>query len=259
MASKDISMNSDQNDIQDGSNNETAPSYPERVQFTMEGTERGPPPTYEEAMDPAAAPPPTYESVIGRVREVHKESSGTFDFIKKIIILLAGTVGCTIAIAVTLVIPLAMLVIGALYLSDCPANNNIPLYLLVGGLFGILKQILQLYCRIKKGHNRSGAEEEREEKTSTIQSLLSCFMFVWFILGSYWVYSTYKPNFDPERGTYCNKTVYYFAFWQLTVVYIMFIMMTLCLCSVSLCILACARRTLRAAEELDRESQPIQD
>lgn len=39
----------------------------------------------------SAAPPPTYESVIGRVREVHKESSGTLDFIKKIILLLAGT------------------------------------------------------------------------------------------------------------------------------------------------------------------------
>lgn len=26
---------------------------PERVQFTMEATERGPPPSYEEAMDPS--------------------------------------------------------------------------------------------------------------------------------------------------------------------------------------------------------------
>ncbi|XP_073997048.1 transmembrane protein 272-like isoform X2 [Rhodnius prolixus] len=204
-----------------------------------------------------AAPPPTYESVIGRVREVHKESSGTLDFIKKIILLLAGTVGCTILIAVTIVIPIAMMIVGGMYLSDCPVNNNIPLYLLVGGFFGILKQILQLYCRIKRGHNRNANnEEERAERTSTVQSLLSCFMFIWFILGSYWVYSEYKPNFEPKRGTYCNRTVYLFAFWQITVIYIVFIMMTLCLCSVSLCVIACARN-LRFTE--DRESQPIQE
>lgn len=115
---------------------------------------------------PLGAPPPSYESVIGRVREVHKESSGTIDFFRKIILLLVGTgkfvlihnkyshknehlslvgwfplfcifnlftVGCTIAIGVTIVVPVAMFLIGLRYLNECPVNMFIPVYLLVGG------------------------------------------------------------------------------------------------------------------------------
>ncbi|KAF6199981.1 hypothetical protein GE061_006279 [Apolygus lucorum] len=228
----------------------------ERIQFTVEGTERGPPPTYEEAMNPASAPPPTYESVIGRVREAHKESNGTVDFIKKVIILLAGTIGCTIAICVTIVIPIAMFCVGSNYFNDCPLNPNIPLYLLLGGLLGAFKQFLQFFHRVNTRQRPD--EEEDIERGSSLQSLINCFMMAWFILGSYWVYKEYEPNYDPLKGPWCNKTLYLFAFWQITFIYILFAFMTVCLCSISLCVIAFARRHLRLATP-DRESQPIQD
>ena len=90
---------------------------------------------------------------------MHKESSGTIDFVKKLVVLLAGTrkcivisinyvlycyyhhlitfflcsVGCTIAIGVTIVVPVAMFLVGLRYLNECPLNVFIPVYLLVGG------------------------------------------------------------------------------------------------------------------------------
>lgn len=225
-------------------------SSPERVQFTVEATERGPPPTYEEAMDPSRAPPPSYESVIGRVREAHKESSGTIDFFKKLIVLLAGTLGCTIAIGVTIVVPVAMFLIGFKYLNDCPVNMFIPVYLLVGGVVGVVKQFFQLLHRIKRIGSRS--DEEEEERKSSFQSVIALFMLTWFVLGSYWVYKSYLPSFDPaDYREYCNKTVYLFAFWQITIVYIAVGLLTFCLCSISLCVITFAHSHMRMHQQLD--------
>lgn len=41
--------------------------------------------------------------------------------------------GCTIILGVTIVVPVCMIVIGMLYMDDCPQGEYIPVYLLVGG------------------------------------------------------------------------------------------------------------------------------
>ena len=51
----------------------------------------------------------------------------------QVLILLLGTIGCTIACSVTIVIPLAMIVVGSIYFDDCPAEPHIPVFLIVGG------------------------------------------------------------------------------------------------------------------------------
>lgn len=99
------------------------------------------------------APPPSYDSLFGRVREAQKTSKGVIDFIKNILIILLGTckyciffwhfeqnlcsifllVGCTIILGVTIVVPICMIVMGSVYLRECPQGEYIPVYLLVGG------------------------------------------------------------------------------------------------------------------------------
>lgn len=252
MTSKTITvdLSPDTSDIRiHTSSREYVASLPERLQFTVEATERGPPPSYEEAMDPSRAPPPSYESIIGRVREAHKESSGTVDFFKKLVVLLAGTIGCTIAIGVTIVVPFAMFLIGVKYLNDCPANVFIPIYLLVGGFVGVLKQFIQVVSRIRR--IRARTDEEEDEPRSSLQSLLTCFMLTWFFLGSYWVYKDYMPSFNPADIIYCNKTVYLFAFWQVTIVYIAIALMTFCLCSISLFVVTFAHSHMRMHHQLE--------
>uniref|UniRef100_A0A1B6CG79 Uncharacterized protein n=1 Tax=Clastoptera arizonana TaxID=38151 RepID=A0A1B6CG79_9HEMI len=194
-------------------------------------SERGAPPPYEEVIDPNA-PPPSYDSLFGRVRDVQKTSHGMIDFFKNLIILLLGTIGCGVIVGVTVVIPISMIVIGSMYLYDCPQGEYIPIYLLVGGAFGVLKQLLHLSSKVRQ---REEEQEEERIRQSPTQTLLNCFMLGWFIIGSVWVYKEYEPNYDPSQGSkYCNRTLYLFAFWLITSVYIALGAMTLCLCSVSI-------------------------
>ena len=114
-----------------------------------QGVSRGPPPSYEEAVDPNgiktvasvnivsfklfSAEPPSYDSLFGRIRDTHKASRNVIDFVVKVILLLLGTIGCTIACSITVVIPFCMIVIGSVYFHDCPAEPYIPIFLIVGG------------------------------------------------------------------------------------------------------------------------------
>ena len=97
-----------------------------------QGIARGPPPSYQDAVDPNAEPP-SYDSLFGRIRDTHKASRNFIDFLAKLLLLLLGTIGCTIACSVTVVIPICMIVIGSIHFNDCPAEPNIPLFLIVGG------------------------------------------------------------------------------------------------------------------------------
>uniref|UniRef100_A0A182J056 Uncharacterized protein n=1 Tax=Anopheles atroparvus TaxID=41427 RepID=A0A182J056_ANOAO len=190
---------------------------------------RGEPPTYEEAVD-IETPPPSYDSLFGRVREAHKSSKGVLDFVTNVVILVLGTLGCTIILGITIVIPVCMIVFGTLYLYDCPQGEYIPVYLLVGGAFGVLKQLLHLSTRVR---SREEQELERLRQTPT-QTLINCFMLGWFIIGSFWVYQIYEPNYDPSLGKYCNKSLYLFTFWLITSVYMTLGIVTVVLCSVSI-------------------------
>lgn len=49
------------------------------------------------------------------------------------------------------------------------------------------------------------------------------------LLGSFWVYKEFRPNFDPTKGEYCDKTVYQTAFWALILYYILFLAVVLVL------------------------------
>lgn len=199
---------------------------------------RGDPPTYEEAIN-TDPPPPSYDSLFGRVREAHKASTSLLDFLKNVVILLLGTLGCTIILGITIVIPVCMIVFGSIYLYDCPQGEYIPVYLLVGGGFGVLKQLLHLSTRV-----RSREEQELERlRQSPTQTLINCFMLGWFIIGSFWIYRIYEPNYDPAMGKYCNKSLYLFTFWLITSVYMTLGIITVVLCGVSIISIAIHRRT----------------
>ncbi|XP_055706239.1 transmembrane protein 272-like [Phlebotomus papatasi] len=198
----------------------------------------GDPPTYEEAIDPDA-PPPSYDSLFGRVREVHRSSKGFVDFLKNIVILLLGTLGFTVILGATTIVPICMIVFGSIYLYDCPQGEYIPVYLLVGGGFGVIKQLLHLSTRVR---NREDQAEEEMRQSST-QMLLNCFMLGWFIIGSYWVYKEYEPNYDPTKGKYCNKSLYLFSFWLVTSIYITTGLVLFILCFISVASVIAKRHT----------------
>ena len=123
---------------------------------------------------------------------------------------------------------------GAKYKNDCPIEKMIPIYLIVAGSVGIFRNLISLGQRAKKQEG-----EEEQKKRNPLESVLDCFLFVWFICGNVWIYKNYHPNYnEPENSGYCNKTVYLFAFWITTSTYIVIGLMCCCICCVGVCVAA---------------------
>ncbi|XP_076867352.1 transmembrane protein 272-like [Brachyhypopomus gauderio] len=116
-------------------------------------------------------------------------------------------------------LPIAQVVIGQQYLEKCPRQPNIPIYLLVSGVFGLVLALLScLPCAREDEHGSSGS---LSSLCTAWNSLVTLFLFIWFISGNVWVYSIYPPNYDTSAVDYCAKTVYLFAFWTINAVYIL--------------------------------------
>lgn len=110
---------------------------------------------------------------------------------------------------------------GITYLNDCKTYPLIPVFILVMGIFGIIKQLLNLFTLVR-GKENQAIESERHSPT---QILMNCFLVGCLFICSYWVYKDYPPKFvtggPADVGTFdCDSTFYYFAFWFITSVYI---------------------------------------
>ena len=72
--------------------------------------------------------------------------------------------------------------IGSIYLDDCTKERYIPIYLIVAGVFGVLKQLGTIGQRVKNHKEKS---DEKNTKPNAIDGILNLFMFAWFIAGMY--------------------------------------------------------------------------
>ncbi|XP_062514304.1 transmembrane protein 272-like isoform X2 [Corticium candelabrum] len=178
--------------------------------------------------------PPSYESLFGRIRHKKETASSPLDFLAKMCYLLGGTIVCTVLVTVFMALPVSMVVMGALYKDDCKYQKYIPIYLIVGGAFGIVRTLWTLCQKMC----RSGEREEDEEnrKMNPIEMILNCFMLAWFITGSVWIYSIYS-SYNNVEGTahYCNNTLYLYAFWITNATYILLGSICFCTCCLFIC------------------------
>ncbi|KAL3265872.1 hypothetical protein HHI36_010066 [Cryptolaemus montrouzieri] len=206
-----------------------------------------PPPSYDEAIN-LNGTPPTYDSLFGSesqtlhffydifislTRSVYtiliSITKGVYDILnllvkgiikllKNIVILILETLGCMIVVFIVIVIPICIIAIGVAFIYHCPQGEYIPVFLLAGGLIGILKQLLYLLARILQREDEQGEENMRQ---SPIQILLNCCMLGWFIIGSAWVYRGYNPNDYKYIGYSCNQKIFLFIFWLITSAYVL--------------------------------------
>ncbi|XP_078518269.1 transmembrane protein 272-like [Lissotriton helveticus] len=96
---------------------------------------------------------------------------------------------------VWIALSIAEIVIGSVYLQQCPAQRFIPIYLIVNGVTVIIMSLLSIVAGLRPNKLVYG-----------ILALLSLFWFAWLITGSVWTFPLY-PNY-----TNCNRTVYLFTF-----------------------------------------------
>lgn len=232
------------------------------------GRSSGPPPSYDDVINPFA-PPPTYQSLFGQMREARKSSRSLVELLKKLLIIVLSTVGCTILVALMILIPFTMIIIGAVYIDDCRVEH-IPTFLLLGGLVWASKNILHCYGQCQKidqvnisssdsnnfpiprsstqsqvigstGANYTDQNEysyaasnyrgQDRLKSSICESMLNCILIGWFIAGCVIVFRNYKPNFDnPNSAKYCNRIVYMYTFWLITSALIFCSLFVSCVC-----------------------------
>ncbi|XP_061565545.1 transmembrane protein 272-like [Cololabis saira] len=136
------------------------------------------------------------------------------------------------------ILPIVHIAIGAVYLHDCPRQPYIPIYLIVSGVFGVLMAVFP--CLPGTQQPRDGPPTSLSRVCTCWNSLMSTFLFCWFIAGNVWIYSIYQPNYDKNTTSvdpYCDKTLYLFSFWITTLVYIFLgLAVTIGLCA---CMCAC--------------------
>ncbi|XP_056384471.1 transmembrane protein 272-like isoform X2 [Hyla sarda] len=108
-------------------------------------------------------------------------------------------------------IGIAMIVVGAIYMNECPSNSYTPIYLVVNGvmhmvpiLFLLLIALLDKACVI-----------------SEIWAILP--NYVWFIIGTPFVFTTD----DDTEIILCDPNLYYFTIGILIFDLVIYVMMIL--------------------------------
>lgn len=141
--------------------------------------------------------------------DIRKEREDLFKKFKKVMLPL------------TVVVSIAYIAIGAVYLHDCPVQEMIPIYLIVAGAFACFPFLGDL-CSSKG--SESFFKIKLRKSFASWNSLVTKFLFCWFLTGNYWIYSVFEPSYD-KNGTdvsrYCNKTLYLFSFSTTTIIYIL--------------------------------------
>lgn len=121
---------------------------------------------------------------------------------------------------------------GVKYLEECPVEPKLPIYLMVGGSFGLLKTMSLVWKQIRsRRYERldvvydpsDTADDMVVSKSSQFsETVLTLFLLCWFGCGNYWVFHVWPPHFtQPLRdpSNWCDKTVYLVAFCQIVGTY----------------------------------------
>ncbi|MFH4975037.1 hypothetical protein AB6A40_001746 [Gnathostoma spinigerum] len=214
----------------------SAPPFPTDVRVESPTTRSGDlPPTYEDSTNPNAMPP-TYESLYGEFQQVDGPK-GLAQFAAKVFAVLMRTVTAAVLLAIFNIIPLGMIILGALNINNCIAEPYIPIWLIVVGAFSLLKSATNLYYRSRR--QRSGQPPSPSDiNPNPFDGLLSCFLLIWFIIGSVWIYSINDAvqHTNPHAPFYCDQFTFVFSFVFVTIGYILFAVFVFCCCCCCCCV-----------------------
>ncbi|ESO94003.1 hypothetical protein LOTGIDRAFT_153480 [Lottia gigantea] len=162
-------------------------------------------------------------SLMNSICEAGSESSGLCEFLYRAFTIISTTWPVTVLLVILLALPLVMTSIGVNYLHDCPKEPKLPIYQVVGGIFGIIKVLFLLWKQVKKHKDDVGEVHDEDDLGTMIRMTniaLNVFLTLWFIFGHYWLFSIWKPQFEAplhEPRNWCDHTVFFFTFWQIVI------------------------------------------
>ncbi|VDM54754.1 unnamed protein product [Angiostrongylus costaricensis] len=132
-----------------------------------------------------------------------------------------------------LVLSIHEVVIAAAKMTSCPVAPLIPVWLIVSGLMGILRNTGAIVCSIYEDKKRRAIAIR-----DCILGLFTALWIMWLIVGSYWTYSVYdKVVYQSNKENYCDQLLYCFTFSLITTSYVIIGITFCCMiyCVVFLC------------------------
>ncbi len=143
---------------------------------------------------------------------------------------------------------------GALHTGECPIEPYIPIFLIVGGSSGVIKNVTLILESVVRRTRRLQLHSQRAKFATytwrVVNLIFNLFMLAWVIAGSYWVYHVYNDVNDTHFES-CDELLYKFAFGILTCSYILLVLMLTCTCCCGLCL----RRRQEEEEGEEGESE----
>ncbi|XP_043224963.1 uncharacterized protein LOC122382991 isoform X2 [Amphibalanus amphitrite] len=157
------------------------------------------------AADTSAPPPtsgddpPSYNSLFGQIREAKDSSSGLCDFMLNLLLMpvgcLVGLVMVAAVVGLVFGVPITLIVVGSLFLHDCPITPGIPIWMVTGGVLMVV-YIFWVGCTDEEHSGRQGVAG-------------GLFYLAFYISGCVLVYPTWQPPFEPSfygDTHYCDYT-----------------------------------------------------
>ena len=177
--------------------------------------------------------PPSYESLYRKLKRAKEESSNPVEYMQSAFTIICSSFLITIFFAFSVAIPITMVIIGSVFKENCPINSKIPIWLIVTGVFGCTSAVFHTVTNCYVLFKRRKEPNYEAGKKSCISSVIEIFLFAWFICGNVWVYSVssiVQHTDSVNTKTYCDETCYKFAFWMITVSWILLGVACCCCC-----------------------------
>uniref|UniRef100_A0A1I7WC36 Transmembrane protein n=1 Tax=Heterorhabditis bacteriophora TaxID=37862 RepID=A0A1I7WC36_HETBA len=159
-----------------------------------------------------------------------------------------------VVLALLNIMPIMMIIVGSLNIHNCMVNSNIPIWLIVAGGCSLFRSAINFYYRFKNQEKRN-----RPLLIRLLESLVSMFIAVWFILGTVWVYWAYDHVSYNSLDTtnYCDQFTYVFSFVFITVSYAFMILSCFCFCCCCCCV--CFRKSIIPAAVVTTLTNTVAD
>ena len=131
-------------------------------------------------------------------------------------------------------IPISQLVIGLIYIGQCPVQDLIVVWMIVSGVAGILFVLLGLiiHVRVRRREIFISSYDESQSYPILLRILIPTFLILflfiiaWFFAGQVFVFEVKLrvEFFDPTLPDYCHGNLYKAAYILIFIDYLIFLL-----------------------------------
>ncbi|CAF0804804.1 unnamed protein product [Rotaria sp. Silwood1] len=139
-----------------------------------------------------------------------------------------------ISLLLYVTIPITQLVIGLIYIGQCPVQQMIVVWMIVSGIFGILLAIVGIiiHVKIRKQQLSLSSYDDHQSYPLMIRILMPIFILillfivVWFFVGQVFIFEVkLRVEFsDPTLPEYCHGNLYKAAYILIFIDYLIFLL-----------------------------------